>query len=105
MKKIISIYLRPYYGRMGIGFAIKFIGSVMDLCIPWVLAFVIDNVIPAGSLKQIYLWGGVMIFCSFASFMAEAMIWWMFRTVLGLSPLAWCLLSTRSILPLVSSFL
>lgn len=65
MKKIISIYLRPYYGRMGIGFAIKFIGSVMDLCIPWVLAFVIDNVIPAGSLKQIYLWGGVMIFCSF----------------------------------------
>lgn len=65
MKKIIAIYLRPYYGRMGIGFAIKFIGSVMDLCIPWVLAFVIDNVIPAGSLKQIYLWGGVMIFCSF----------------------------------------
>ena len=64
MKKIISIYLKPYYGRMGIGFAIKFIGSVMDLCIPWVLAYVIDNVIPAGSLKQIYLWGGVMVFCS-----------------------------------------
>lgn len=64
MKKIISIYLKPYYGRMGIGFAIKFIGSVMDLCIPWVLAYVIDNVIPVGSLKQIYLWGGVMVFCS-----------------------------------------
>lgn len=48
MKKIISIYLKPYYGRMGIGFAIKFIGSVMDLCIPWVLAYVIDNVIPGG---------------------------------------------------------
>lgn len=46
-----------------------------------------------------------MIFCSFASFMAEAMIWWMFRTVLGLRPFAWCLLSTLSILPLVSSFL
>lgn len=50
---------------MGIGFAIKFIGSVMDLCIPWVLAYVIDNVIPSGSLKQIYFWGVVMIFCSF----------------------------------------
>ena len=49
MKKIISIYLKPYYGRMGIGFAIKFIGSVMDLCIPWVLAYVIDNVIPVGA--------------------------------------------------------
>ena len=46
-----------------------------------------------------------MILCFFASFMAEAMIWQMFRTVLGLRPLAWCLLSTLSILPLVSSFL
>jgi len=29
-----------------------------------------------------------MILCFFASFMAEAMIWQMFSTVLGLSPFA-----------------
>ncbi|ERK58293.1 hypothetical protein HMPREF1545_02644 [Oscillibacter sp. KLE 1728] len=46
-----------------------------------------------------------MILCFFASFMAEAMIRQMFRTVLGLSPFASCLLSTLSILPLVNSFL
>lgn len=34
MKKIISFYLKPYYKRMGIGFAVKFTGSIMDLCIP-----------------------------------------------------------------------
>ena len=67
MKKIISFYLKPYYKRMGIGFAVKFTGSIMDLCIPWVLAYVIDNVIPMKSLQKIYLWGGVMIFCSFVA--------------------------------------
>ena len=53
MKKIISFYLKPYYKRMGIGFAVKFTGSIMDLCIPWVLAYVIDNVIPMKSLQKI----------------------------------------------------
>ena len=67
MKKIISFYLKPYYKRMGIGFAVTFTGSIMDLCIPWVLAYVIDNVIPMKSLQKIYLWGGVMIFCSFVA--------------------------------------
>ena len=67
MKKIISFYLKPYYKRMGIGFAVKFTGFIMDLCIPWVLAYVIDNVIPMKSLQKIYLWGGVMIFCSFVA--------------------------------------
>lgn len=67
MKKIISFYLKPYYKRMGIGFAVKFTGSIMDLCIPWVLAYVIDNVIPMKSLQKIYLWGEVMIFCSFVA--------------------------------------
>ena len=46
-----------------------------------------------------------MIFYSLAGFMAEAMIWQMFRTVLGLRPLGCRLLSTLSILPLVNSFL
>ena len=46
-----------------------------------------------------------MIFYSLAGFMAEAMIWQMFRTVLGLRPLGCRLLSTLSILPLLSNFL
>ncbi len=64
MKRIIGYYLRPYYGRMAIGFLIKFLGAVMDLFIPWILAYVIDNVIPVGSLRLIFLWGGIMFVCS-----------------------------------------
>ena len=64
MKRIIGYYLRPYYGRMEVGFLIKFLGAVMDLFIPWILAYVIDNVIPVGSLRLIFLWGGIMFVCS-----------------------------------------
>ena len=64
MKRIITLYLRPYYGRMAVGFLIKFIGSIMDLFIPWILAYVIDTVIPTGRIERIYLWGVVMLLCS-----------------------------------------
>ena len=64
MKRIITIYLRPYYGRMAVGFLIKFLGAIMDLFIPWILAYVIDNVIPVRSMRLIFLWGGIMLLCS-----------------------------------------
>ena len=65
MKKILTYYLKPYYFRMSIGFIIKFIGSIMDLCLPWILAYMIDTIIPIKDKNQIYLWGLIMIFCSF----------------------------------------
>lgn len=45
MKQIILKYLKPYFPRMGVGFLIKFIGTIMDLCIPYILAHIIDTVI------------------------------------------------------------
>lgn len=65
MKQIILKYLRPYYARMGVGFVIKFIGTVMDLCIPYILAYIIDTVIPTREKKLVLLWGALMIVCSF----------------------------------------
>lgn len=65
MKKILTYYLKPYYGRMSIGFGIKFIGSIMDLCLPWILAYMIDTVIPLKDQNQIYIWGMMMVLCSF----------------------------------------
>lgn len=48
MKRILE-YVRPYYGAMLVGFAIKFVGTVMDLAIPWILSHIIDEVAPTGS--------------------------------------------------------
>ncbi|MBR2942214.1 MAG: ABC transporter ATP-binding protein [Clostridia bacterium] len=64
MKKVIFHYLRPYYARMALGFVIKFFGTIMDLFLPWILAHIIDSVIPTGNIPMIYLYGGVMILCA-----------------------------------------
>lgn len=64
MKQIIFKYLKPYFGRMGMGFVIKFIGTIMDLCIPYILAHIIDFVIPMEDRTLVMLWGGLMVVCS-----------------------------------------
>lgn len=64
MKQIILKYMRSYYGRMAIGFVIKFVGTIMDLCIPYILAHIIDFIIPMEDKKLVTLWGALMILCS-----------------------------------------
>ena len=61
MKKIAAYYLKPYYLRMTMGFFIKFIGTLMDLFLPWTLAHIIDQVIPTGRKGEIFLWGLFML--------------------------------------------
>ena len=68
MKKVLLHYLRPYYARMGFGFVIKFFGTIMDLFLPWILAHIIDTVIPTGNIPMIYLYGGLMILCAIGAF-------------------------------------
>ncbi len=64
MKQLIARYLSPYYGRMSAGFAIKFTGTIMDLCIPYILAHIIDDVIPLKNSTLVFGWGGLMLLCS-----------------------------------------
>ncbi len=64
MKKILTCYLKPYYRRMTFGFVIKFMGTIMDLLLPWALSHMIDQVIPLGHGEEIFFWGGFMALCS-----------------------------------------
>jgi ATP-binding cassette subfamily B protein len=50
------------------GLAIKFSGTVMDLLLPWILAYMIDHVAPQGRIVPIFLWGGLMAVCSLFAF-------------------------------------
>lgn len=43
---------------------IKFTGTLMDLFLPWALAYMIDTVIPANGRREIFLWGILMVLCS-----------------------------------------
>ena len=64
MKKVLLVYLRPYYLRMALGFAIKFFGTILDLFLPWILAYIIDTVAPTGDRRMIILYGFVMVLCA-----------------------------------------
>ncbi len=46
------------------GLFIKIIGTLLDLGLPWVLAYIIDEVIPYKKISYILLWGLVMILLS-----------------------------------------
>ena len=63
MRHIVS-YLKPHVPRIFRGICIKFIGTVMDLGIPYVLAHLIDDVIPTADKAAIFGWGGIMILFS-----------------------------------------
>lgn len=64
-------YIRPYLLRMGYGFVIKFFGTIMDLLLPWILAYVIDDVIPLKNIQMIFVWGAIMIVCSILALWAN----------------------------------
>lgn len=66
MKRVLT-YLKPYIPRMTLGLTIKMFGTFMDLGLPWVLAYIIDNIIPTKSISSILWWGVVMLFLSVAA--------------------------------------
>jgi ATP-binding cassette subfamily B protein len=57
-------FVKPYLSRMSGGLFIKFTGTAADLFLPWILAYMIDHVVPRGEISLICLWGGVMLICS-----------------------------------------
>lgn len=63
MKKVFT-YIKPYTGRMTLGLIIKATGTFMDLGLPWVLARIIDDMIPLGEISYILWWGVVMLLLS-----------------------------------------
>ena len=62
--KNLLYYIKPHAGKMTFGFIIKTIGTLMDLFLPWILSFIIDDIIPTKEINKVYLWGAVMILCS-----------------------------------------
>lgn len=63
MKRIFP-YLRPYLPRISLGLAIKFTGTIMDLLLPWILSYMIDDVVPLKEVPRIVFWGGAMVACA-----------------------------------------
>ncbi len=62
--KTLLRYLSPYKKRIAGALTIKAIGTIMDLFIPWILATMIDDVIPTEDVGAVVFFGVLMIACS-----------------------------------------
>ena len=63
--QLIFRYVRPYLKRMSLGLLIKFLGTIMDLFLPAILAHIIDEIVPLKDLGLVIRWGVIMLICSF----------------------------------------
>lgn len=70
MKTLLS-YLKPQKNKITLQVSIKFIGSIMDLLLPMLLAFIIDKVVPTKNVKMVFLYGGLMLLASLTSLISN----------------------------------
>ncbi len=63
MQKLMK-YIRPFWLTILFGLAIKFTATYIELQIPKLMQIVLDEKVPAGLEKEIYLFGGGMVLCS-----------------------------------------
>lgn len=70
MKGILK-YIKPYVNKMLFGLCIKFVGTIMDLCLPFILAYMIDDIIPKNNIKLIIMYGGLMVICSIVALLTN----------------------------------
>ena len=60
MKKILG-YLGPYKKLIIKGLSVKSFATIMELFLPWLLAYMIDFIIPTKSIPKVLLYGGLML--------------------------------------------
>ncbi len=63
--KLIFKYIQPYIGAMLIGLLIKMTGTLIELALPYILSYIIDEIVPNdGRLSMIVFWGAIMVLCA-----------------------------------------
>lgn len=62
--KELGKYLKPYVGAMVVGLLIKIAATIVELCLPWILSYMIDYIIPKKDITLIGVFGGLMLVCT-----------------------------------------
>lgn len=66
MRPIVG-YIKPYIPRMGVGIFFKFVGTIMELMIPWILSYILDYVVPQKNTRLVLFWGLLMVLSAIAA--------------------------------------
>ncbi len=59
-------YIAPYWGFILLTTLIKLTGAVTELMIPFLMEIILDDMVPAGNLPAVYLYGSGMLLCALA---------------------------------------
>ena len=76
--KIILRLIKPYWAHLILSLSFKSIAALADLFLPWVIAYMIDETIPALRLQEtpntneLYVLGGIMILIAFMGWILNA---------------------------------
>ena len=62
--KYVLRYVKPHIPTMIFGFTIKFTGTILDLMIPYILSYIIDEVTPRNDIGLVIRWGLMMAVCA-----------------------------------------
>ena len=59
--RMIFRYMKAYTRRIASSMTVKLLGAVTELMIPYILEHLIDEVVPLGQMRQVILWGLLMV--------------------------------------------
>ncbi len=62
--KLLLEYLKPYRRYIAFALLIKITGTLAELIIPYILSYILDDVVPLGEVRNVVLWGIAMILCA-----------------------------------------
>ena len=57
-------YLRPLRARIAVGISVKVLGTLAELMIPFLLSYILENVIKTNDTKRILFFGAIMAVCA-----------------------------------------
>ncbi len=62
--KLILRYLNRYRASVVLVVTVKFLGTMSELMLPYILEHIIDNVVPTGQIRPVLFWGLTMAACA-----------------------------------------
>lgn len=59
--KLVLKYMKPMRLFVIFTLTVKVIATVIELFIPYVLSYILDDMVPAGNITNVVIWGGIML--------------------------------------------
>ena len=69
--KLILEYLKPFRRYIALALTVKISATLIELAIPYILSYILDEVVPLYSVERILWWGGAMLLCAALAFVGN----------------------------------